>query len=1060
MKLFLLILFLSNVTGIAVADNINSVVQVQDLYKRKKITSPDLAKLITDIKFPINYSTGTVDIKIPLYTVECGSLELPIYLTYNTAGVKVNDAPGWVGQGWSMHAEPTIAQNYMGHIDDCLKFNFDLKKMQDPESSGAYKQWIVTGNIYNSLDDSQPDQFYYSLPNTSGMFVYARKPDNTYDYISQPFNDVKVSLSNTKVPYFILRDNKGTIYDFDFVSDFRSEPNGSFFDGWKTSKIESADGVDSICFSYNNYSSGFSCQNHVNSISIEKDFDDDNGHLYGATSYMDASNEQEQESEKEKISYPIDWLLKHPCIKEVVDGNVNYLQIQGDETIFDHSLPNEGYENNIETTTRHLNSICYNGNRIDFISDKSNQRRLISIRITNSFGNLVKEIHFNYLSKSNCDCRNFLESLSFISGNDSISYAFTYNDPKVFPDGGDMNQDFWGYYNGDRYHPYKTNNSLVPRIKMMYYQDEVDGDPDDSVYIGSDDMYNRATDSVNIEHGSLASITYPTGVKDQFVYEPNQVRLKEPQVTNDDVDFHMSDHLYEVPGKKNIYYAGGLRIKEISSFTRDGKCNIRTFKYNDDGAGTSPINNDYDYFVTEKEEWLPAFLLDPQGGIMNVSEYKKCTNRTYNWQPVIPFTYSNGSSVMYEKVTEYDGTPDNNKGYTVYDFNVPDESYVHGVNGTYYGDMDTYCDDHVYDLQYYGNLLTKEVFKRSDDGRYELVEDVKNTYNNYGNSKIGTIVMGQYFAHRQLDGDYQYLAQYTYSPDLYSSSFLNECYDGAITEHPIVKNYLTSSTVTQHLKDHSTISTETSYCYGNLLEMSPTEKDVSRIASGYDQEYCKENYSYPSNYGTSVFKDMVSRNILSVPVSTIDTIKNNQSDTKMSISEESNYDNVNKGGEIPVYREVSTKYSYPGNGHTETRMSYLYNTRGQLIQAQKDDNEVESYLYGYNNQYLIGEIENVSFNDLKSVLGESFINDIAKASSPDTYAKKLLNELTGMNNTLANIYFYEPLVGLQKVISPNGTSILYDYDGFGRLSGKSFLEDNSSAPLSLERYMYHYKISK
>lgn len=1057
MRLFLLILLFSNIASIADADNINSVVQIQDLYSRKKITSPDLANLITEIKFPVNYSTGTVDIKIPLYTVNCGSLELPIYLTYNTAGIKVNDAPGWAGQGWTLHAEPTIARNFMGHVDSNLKFHFDIKKMQDNASSGTYMHDIVSNGIFSG-EDSQPDQFYYSLPNTSGMFVYARKPDSTYDYISQPFNDVKVSLSNTHVPYFIMRDNKGNIYNFDFASDFRSDTNGPFFNGWKTSKIGSADGIDSICFDYNNYSSDFSCQNHVNSISILNNFDDDTGHLYNANSYMDAFLEQERRSEQDQISEPIEWLMKHPCIKEVADYNINYLQIQDDQTVFDHSIANEGYIHNIETTTCHLKSINYNGNKIDFISNKENQGRLTSIKITNSLGDIVKEIHFNYITKINWQYRNFLGSISLISGNDSVSYTFAYNNPKQFPDGGDMNQDFWGYFNGNN-HPYRSNNSLVPRTKVMYHQNTYDDVPEDSVYIGSDNMYNGATDSTLISRGSLTSITYPTGVTDQFTYEPNQVRLREPQITNNDVDFHMSDHLYEVPGKENIYYVGGLRIKKISSQTKDGTCNIRTFKYNDDGAGTSPINNDYDYFVTEKEEWMPEIYYY-NGGIKDI-DFKKCTNRTYNSQPVIPFTYSNGSSVMYEKVTEYDGTPDDNKGYTVYKFDVPSNSYVSGVNGTYYNDLDTYFDEHIYDLQCYGNLLTKQIFKKADDGSYELVEDVFNKYNNSGDSKIGEIVMGQYFASSQLDADYRFLLQHSgFLNNTNWASDIRYFYDGAITEHPIVKNYLTSSEVTQHLKDHSTISTGVSYCYGNLLEMSPTEKETSRDVSDYPEEYCKESYTYPSNYDAPIFKDMVSRNILSIPISTKDIIKNSQSDTDMSISAESNYDNVNKEGKNPVYREVSTAYSYPGNNHTETRMSYLYNSRGQLVQAQKDDNEVESYLYGYNNQYIIGEIENASYSKIKSVLGDSFINNIAKATLPDSYAKELLNKLAGMNKTLVNIYFYKPLVGLQKVISPDGSGILYNYDAFGRLSGKSFLEDNFSSPQSLEKYLYHYKTSK
>ena len=72
----------------------------------------------------VNYSTGTVGIRIPLFNIECGDLSLPIYLSYNSTGIKVNEPSGWVGQNWTLHAEPILTRNLRGHCDNNGDFNF------------------------------------------------------------------------------------------------------------------------------------------------------------------------------------------------------------------------------------------------------------------------------------------------------------------------------------------------------------------------------------------------------------------------------------------------------------------------------------------------------------------------------------------------------------------------------------------------------------------------------------------------------------------------------------------------------------------------------------------------------------------------------------------------------------------------------------------------------------------------------------------------------------------------------------------------------------------------
>ena len=55
--------------------------------------SPDSRTLVRDIQNPVDYHTGTVNVQALLYTVQANGISIPITLSYNTSGIKVNDTP-------------------------------------------------------------------------------------------------------------------------------------------------------------------------------------------------------------------------------------------------------------------------------------------------------------------------------------------------------------------------------------------------------------------------------------------------------------------------------------------------------------------------------------------------------------------------------------------------------------------------------------------------------------------------------------------------------------------------------------------------------------------------------------------------------------------------------------------------------------------------------------------------------------------------------------------------------------------------------------------------------
>ena len=81
------------------SSNGGNPIDTEALFKNQMVNTPATAALKQNIVYPVNYSTGLPEIKIPLYEVKNGDVVLPIYLTYHASGIKLSDVAGWVGLG-------------------------------------------------------------------------------------------------------------------------------------------------------------------------------------------------------------------------------------------------------------------------------------------------------------------------------------------------------------------------------------------------------------------------------------------------------------------------------------------------------------------------------------------------------------------------------------------------------------------------------------------------------------------------------------------------------------------------------------------------------------------------------------------------------------------------------------------------------------------------------------------------------------------------------------------------------------------------------------------------
>ena len=173
--------------------------------------SPTASNITNAINETVDLYTGRLNVNLPLYTLTSRDISVPITLSYNTTGAKVDEIAGWVGLGWTLHAGGAISRvmkglpdeflgkvtpnsyaieggegiNAFGYInikdreDGVILSQFDSYDELKQKKIVKYGEWqSITGfNIGNGFGfgeawDTQPDEFYFNFGNYSGKFVF------------------------------------------------------------------------------------------------------------------------------------------------------------------------------------------------------------------------------------------------------------------------------------------------------------------------------------------------------------------------------------------------------------------------------------------------------------------------------------------------------------------------------------------------------------------------------------------------------------------------------------------------------------------------------------------------------------------------------------------------------------------------------------------------------------------------------------------------------------------------------------------------------------------------
>ena len=966
----------------------------EDLDPKVIPPSPHAQEFTKYIDYPVDYSSGLTKNEIPIYTVKCGSIELPISISYHSSGLIPTSETGIIGLGWNLNYGGIISRT-IKQLPDERHYNNLIPtetEINNNENLGLYgisngsNYWALLGSMANLANtyDSKYDIFNYTLPNQSGRFIFARGTDVSVlkTPILLPFQPVQITpnivgsiIHEISFSHFDILDEMGNQYrfgkslksgseiyeDYHYLSSPTTHQAGK--SAWLLTEMISANKADTIFFEY-----------------------EDIWNASTGRRWITKSHQSFQNSYTELI-------YDGPTGTEAEGANNGKWDYTGSFSAYEY-------------TTKRIKKIRFKKNEVSFTykSEYYPNSLLTSIDVfDNITGKTIKSIVLNQTKYHNdAALLNWdkLDSISFYNGKGEKlnRYSFEYENPFAsFPRNQGNNEtyslDHWGYYNGAQ------NSNPIPPNAPSHLTSVISGSADRN----PNPNYSKV--------GILKKINYPEGGSASFSYSGNSI---------------------------NSNIVGGLRIDQVILQT-DNQQIKKTFQYNH-AEGVSTI--------------LPIFYLTRSG--YRESNYCYFIDGKYIVSAARPLrgteTYSsditcditlNGRPVVYTNVTEHFGdiTSYTSKIDHFYDGSILD----YGLIPTFYRPSS----NPVFELlnysvkpptDYYQSHLNfgivnkiKSIYYNSSNNVVKTINwhhshQIKNTYNGLHARRLYVNYIGP-------DEETQYFAYATYTIEqisqtldsvvtkVYDNNFQNPVYS---KESFTYNSYLFPTTIEKIQSDKSIIKTIYRYpsdintgVYASMLEKNmlnyPIEERVFKNNNIIGNKITTFKEYYPGRY----VPDKIYKLETESPLPTI---------------------------ALPYF---NGSYISPLNGNDPAINFVQYDIAGNINQIKTNDNINTVYLWSYNRQYPIAEIKNATVNDVAGALQGITIDQLSVSSIPDM--TKIDGLRTALPNALVTTYTYKPLVGMTSMTDPRGLKTSYYYDNFNRLF---LVRDNQGNLISQNNYGY------
>ena len=947
--------------------------------------SPGAYQMARYADSPVSYSLGQVDISIPLYTVKSRELEVPISLTYNTGGIKVDEIPATVGLGWSLNAGGVITKNVVGHKDDNDSstsafvgiFSYD-DVYNNQTTPGLGGDTYLIGILENRYD-SFWDRYTYNYNGNTGSFIVKRMPgaNPTLEIEKTSVSDDRIDLeydSNGEISKFIITDAKGIKYHFqnieyvefkvvkggDDIDPSQGDPSYTSSSSWYLTEIVSPDGTDRISFTY---------------VGLEGDDGWKKSMLSHSVTYQSTSDTNFSWGER-NVSKSVSYYVYHCLAIQSIEFNGNIV----DFIYSDHlnTLPID--MGNRGTTFTAL--IPENHNWAKYLS---------SVTVTNMERNIVwsAELEQGYFG----DNRLKLEELKIYGGTDterpSDGYKFSYYDSTssmyYFA------RDMAGYYNGAT-----TNENLIP------YEPTGARSANRSHYFPHAVKY-----SLSQVDGMLGSVT-------KYEYESNGTGNDIVGLRIKSIETYDGTKLVK---KRRFSYAGKNSTRQLDN-------GIDTYSTYSAGMGSSSSGNESSkiYHLT-----IGSYPVLP--GVSPESTkvfYEEVTEDIYDGisSETVRIKYTYDLSEVYY---DYDDVMRYNPlvGSDLYRSNTGKYLKTSAPNADQhipYSDISNYYKEKSLALT---NLASKKYYKQTG-GTFELIREEISGYKTFNRKNFMTGL----FARNILTG---------YEKGGYSQTLKDQktdCFYFDVMEE-MNTTKMTESTTIDYNEGQPVKSSSTTYSYSDLegvttdpianIQLESLQLKSKKVISDGDEYLYK--YYYPSSPRGDAVGGLFDRNQIYTPLREDIVINGTDTSTTTTV-----YEYFTAGGKSIIKPETITT-SLNGNV-IQSFTVHNYDACGNPVYVTLNGDKNTCYIWGYNGTTLVAEIKNATYSDVTYALGSTTINNILNRT---TLTAADYNALTGMKNNSrlknAHITVYEhyPLVGIKSVTDPSGRKMVYEYDGSCRL---------------------------
>ena len=602
-----------------------------------QVFSPNAAELGKYGKMPVDYFSGLPSITIPLTELRARNYTLPIYLSYHASGNKPDQHPGWVGQGWSLHAGGCINRIVNGKKDELTKEENArflgistsyqpgyLYHMEETQNTNWNNSNLINEISSHPFRDNEPDEFQVNVDDINASFYFYGNGEIKITSRNNVFFTAEYELSTFEGAYTNFK-----VFDF-----YDGPVNAALYKYISKIIITAKDGTryhfggqpEAVEFSFQQLT-------HYD-VSFEWDLDEYQWNLIATANTWMLTRIERPDGENIHFQYqhsgvPMVFYDRHFTKYYFENENgyqYNTLLYHPEKLNHTYSFLMPSYlcgitcsqsRDSLSFKQSRTTELGYNINPTDFMNRMYIDTPLDSIKARGWYLQLdtIKTLRGDIALEFTSDTttRLKLNAVKFLNGDivDHL-YQMVYN-PVPLPSYNARKSDIWGYYS--RTTPYTVTA--------------------DETFI----QLRKQVDTTLAQAEILTSITYPTGGWTEFTYESNRYSKVAKQFP------------FEVVNSTGL--SGGLRIKRITDYPANGHPEIRNFTYTTSSGVSSGIlsgtpecfTTGHQYYQLHYGQWMGA-------SYFTINEEVNASYSLFSENHLNQLSTTDGRHTTYSRVVE------------------------------------------------------------------------------------------------------------------------------------------------------------------------------------------------------------------------------------------------------------------------------------------------------------------------------------------------------------------------------------------------------------------------